>query len=140
MREMMRSWDVDEDAVRAAAKQLGMRGHVRVSLVRFAHNRCGRYVRFQDGFHVISLDSSLSARAANKTLWHEITHAQQAERLGSSAEFHRRWRKEMRESGIRSEDSLRRVLRPWIVAVRPNTTGVCGAGERAPSGGVPAHS
>jgi hypothetical protein len=90
---------IDQGALRDACELLGIRLPVRVRY----HSRVGgclgnhrlRAEKRGDGhWHDIMLKSYLSAEKASRALWHELTHAAQAERAGGTladwAREHRR--------------------------------------------------
>lgn len=79
---------VNDAALREAIDLFGLRLPVRVRL----HARCGitnGSYRFEGTYHNIMLKSYRTAQEASETLWHELTHALQAERAGSVIEWDR---------------------------------------------------
>lgn len=86
-----------EEAVPKAMRLLDLTYPFRVRFVSFKHFD-GRYVRFEDGLHVITLGFWLPVRRANWTLWHELVHARQCERYQcDSKAFHSAWMSERRK-------------------------------------------
>lgn len=77
-------WTIDEEAVKQAAELLGVKRPVKVR----THARVGgthgnyrlRNRRPEQPYHDIMVKSYLSPSQASETLWHELTHASQADR------------------------------------------------------------
>jgi hypothetical protein len=71
-------WKFDLDAVREAADVLGVTWDIGLGLTE------GRYTigcaRVKCGVHSITISRLRGAEQASQTLWHELTHAAQAER------------------------------------------------------------
>lgn len=86
---------VDQQALKQAIALLGLKVKVKVRFHARNGSTLGNY-RFAGTHHNIMLKSYLTPEQASHTLWHELTHAMQAERAGSkegwSAE-HRRQRR-----------------------------------------------
>src|SRR4051812_49247322 len=91
-----RAFEINEAAVAQAARQLDIEGPVRVRIVRYRNDKSGRYVGVRDGVVTVSVSSDLDADEASRTIWHELTHARQAQAqaLGSDGAFDRRWEAE----------------------------------------------
>jgi hypothetical protein len=92
-------FDVDDAAVDQARQQLGVRLAVRVLKRRYVH-KTGRYIGIRCGVHYIGVDVGLSPAEASRVVWHELTHAAQAERYGGLRAFDRQWFAEMQQVGI----------------------------------------
>ena len=75
---------VDHAALRDACDLLGLTMPVRIRHSSRVGNTRGNY-RHGGTYHDIMLKSYLSAEQASSTLWHELTHAMQAERAGSES-------------------------------------------------------
>jgi len=103
---MTSRYEVDMSAVAAAARALGLRHPVRVFIRRYTWGD-GRYIGFVDGEHRVGVASDLSARRASRTLWHELTHALQVERLGDERTFWSLWWKQMRKLGLSRTQAAR---------------------------------
>jgi hypothetical protein len=101
-----RRYAIDIDAVAEAEALLGLRSPVRVFIRRYEWLD-GRYIALRDGVHHVGVAHDLSARAASKTVWHELTHALQAERLGGERAFRQQWWAEMRAAGVSRPKALR---------------------------------
>ncbi len=78
------SYRLDESALAEASEYLGLKLPIRVRYSSRAGNVRGNYRlgRSTSGpnFHNIMLKTYIGAEQASKTLWHELTHAMQAER------------------------------------------------------------
>lgn len=85
---------VDQAALNRAIQTLGLRLPVRIRFNSRVGSTNGNY-RFMGGYHNIMLKSYRTAEQASETLWHELTHAMQAERAGGTLEA---WAKEQRKS------------------------------------------
>lgn len=83
---------IDRAALRDAIDLLGIKLPVKIRFNSRVGNTAGNY-RFRNGGHDIMLKSYHTAEQASSTLWHELTHAMQAERAGGTTEtwasFHR---------------------------------------------------
>lgn len=79
------SWTFDLDALAAAARELGIERPIVVGAIRGrgGHRKSGQHHVGADG-HRITVLSRLPADAASRTLWHELRHAEQAERFPST--------------------------------------------------------
>lgn len=97
---------IDHDAVERAANELGLQSDVRV-LVRHYKYGSGRYIGSRDGVHHIGLHADLSPGEASMVIWHELTHALQAERLGGYDGFVARWSAEMKAAGLSAQQAAR---------------------------------
>lgn len=73
---------VDQAALRDACDLLGLKLPVRIRFNSRVGSTNGNY-RFAGTYHNIMLKSYLTPEQASSTLWHELTHAMQAERAGS---------------------------------------------------------
>jgi hypothetical protein len=102
----MSRFRVDTDAMDQASAALGLLLDVRVFVRRYEYPS-GRYIGVRGGVHHIGVDRDLSAPDASRTLWHELTHALQAERLGGHKAFERQWWAEMREIGLSRRQASR---------------------------------
>lgn len=95
-------WDLDDRAIREAREFLGLRHPVRLKKTGAAGGRVGAHQLRPTGglagvkngrlvnpdtatglIHHITLKSWQSAEQASRTIWHELTHALQAERAAS---------------------------------------------------------
>ncbi len=76
-----RAWRVDPEALKAACDLLGLRLPVKVRFNARQGATAGNY-RHKGTYHDIMLKSYRTAEQASETLWHELTHAMQAERAG----------------------------------------------------------
>src|SRR4051794_32581654 len=85
-----RRFRVNADAIANAVRRLALQHPVVISVVEMG-TFDGRYVGFRDGTHRISVRKRSSWRRASATLWHELAHARQAERLGGFDGFDARW-------------------------------------------------
>jgi hypothetical protein len=87
-------WQFDREMIERAIAELEITGDVHVSLSvgtrTFGTHRGGSH-------HSITLSKLLSADQAGETLWHELTHAAQSERLGDDT-FERLYR--MQNGGV----------------------------------------
>lgn len=95
-------WHLDRRALNAAAKQMGLKLPVHVKTNSKYGGKNGTY-RFKPAskapaglrvanataFHNIVVKSYLTPEQATATLWHELTHALQAERAGSVEAWNR---------------------------------------------------
>lgn len=127
---------IDRDALDRARLHLGLRHPVQARITYYSRDRSlhGRYVDLQDGVHRIALSGEQGWRSASRTLWHELGHALQVERLGSRKAFDEQIDREMKAAGIslpkgvkwwqarryretdlevEAEDVARRHARPW---------------------------
>jgi hypothetical protein len=103
---MTSRFDVDDAAVAQASQQLGVTLPVRVFKRRYAH-ATGNYLGIRDGAHRIGVHCELASAEASRVLWHELTHAAQAERLGGSDAFDRRRNDEVHAAGLTRQDAAR---------------------------------
>jgi hypothetical protein len=98
---------VDHDALREAESDLGLTFPARITWEKLRARTqdamvLGRYNGI-DPFHPahnIALNPNLTTRRASATLWHELTHAMQAERLGSFARFDSEYARQLRAIGL----------------------------------------
>jgi hypothetical protein len=88
---------IDRAALREACEFLGITGNVEVRFNARAGRTNGNYRR-RYGKHDIMVKSYLTPAEASKTLWHELAHAMQAERVeaeggewGTHSRAQRRW-------------------------------------------------
>lgn len=92
-------WRVDQDALKRACERLALSRPVVVHVTRGRGGRSKRGLhRDANGAHVISVVNYVSAERASRTLWHELAHAQQLERLGADV-FHRSYDRETLDRG-----------------------------------------
>lgn len=76
---------VDRRALKDACDLLGITKPVRIRFSSKVGSTNGNY-RFMGTYHDIMLKSYHSPAQASSTLWHELTHAMQAERAGGTQE------------------------------------------------------
>lgn len=76
---------IDRKALAAAIEQLGLKLPVKIRYNARVGGTQGNY-RLRNGNHDIMLKSYLTPEQASSTLWHELTHAMQAERVGGTSE------------------------------------------------------
>lgn len=76
------AWTFDLDAIADACEQLGVRMPVVVGCARYLSGRWAGMHGFANGEHSVNVGCSLDALEASAFLWHELTHAQQRERIG----------------------------------------------------------
>lgn len=86
---------VDRVALAAAIKQLGITMPVKLRFNARVGGTQGNY-RFRNGTHDIMLKSYHTPEQASSTLWHELTHAMQAERAGGTQETWNSFAREQR--------------------------------------------
>lgn len=82
-----------QSALKTAQEELGLTIPVKVRFNARQGNTNGNY-RFRGTHHDIMVKSYLTPEEASSTLWHELTHAMQAERCGGTTET---WTKVHRE-------------------------------------------
>ncbi len=75
---------VDAEALKAAIELLGLKLPVKVRHNSRVGSTRGNYRITKDGTHDIMVKSYLTPEQASSTLWHELTHAMQAERAGAN--------------------------------------------------------
>ena len=90
---MARRWEIDDAAVRLARTKLGLRHPVEVKITS-QRTTAGRYkglgaAKGAGRCHKVTISTHICPSEAGKTLWHEMTHAQQRERYRSEVAFHR---------------------------------------------------
>lgn len=73
---------LNPEAVQDAVRELGLNVQVRIRFHARAGNTNGIYRRYFT-HHDIMLKTYLTPKEASSTLWHELTHAMQAERAGA---------------------------------------------------------
>ena len=76
-------WSIDQEALDAAVELLGLKLPVKIRFNSRVGNTNGNY-RLGAGYHDIMLKTYRTAQQASQTLWHELTHAMQAERAGGT--------------------------------------------------------
>ena len=76
----MAEWAIDDYALAQAARRLKLSRPVRVDL-RELEQDWARYRGVRDGSHQITLNPTICVWQAGAALWHELTHAQQAETI-----------------------------------------------------------
>lgn len=69
-----------------ARRVLGISAPVELRITRYRDDTCGRLIANRDGTWIVGLDTYLS-RQASLTLWHELVHIAQAERVGGVKNF-----------------------------------------------------
>lgn len=74
---------IDRKALAVAIELLELKMPVKIRYNARVGNTMGNY-RFRNGVHDIMLKSYLAPEQASSTLWHELTHAMQAERAGGT--------------------------------------------------------
>lgn len=74
---------VDQRALRAAIETLGLKLPVKIRYNGRVGQTNGNYT-FRGGYHDIMLKTYHTADQASSTLWHELTHAMQSERVGGT--------------------------------------------------------
>lgn len=77
------TWAFDLDAIADACEQLGVREPVVVGCARYLSGRWAGMHGYSNGEHSVNIGCALDADEASAYIWHELTHAQQRERLGS---------------------------------------------------------
>lgn len=87
---MARRWEIDSDAVRLAEIRLGLRHRVEVKITS-QRKTAGRYKglarRKGRRVHQITVSTHICPSEAGRTVWHEMTHAQQRERYHTATAF-----------------------------------------------------
>lgn len=73
--------------VDVARRLLGILAPVDIRLTRYLDDTCGRLIACRDGTWIVGLDTYLSPCQASLTLWHELVHVAQAERVGGIEQF-----------------------------------------------------
>lgn len=86
---------IDQNALKDAIDLLGLKLPVKVRFHARHGNTQGNY-RLRDGWHDIMLKSYHTPEQASSTLWHELTHAMQAERAGDKTA----WRKVIADQAV----------------------------------------
>ena len=86
----------------AARSKLRIRRPIRV-IVTAEQGRSGSYEAQRDGHHHITVNPNLSPLQASRTIWHELTHAAQVERLGDDG-FDVVYDRELRRIGLTDAD------------------------------------
>jgi hypothetical protein len=74
-------WRFDLEAIERAADSLGLERPIEIGCIEGRRRTDGRH-RTDKGAHRISVRRTLSAGEASRTIWHELAHAQQGERIG----------------------------------------------------------
>jgi hypothetical protein len=72
-------WRIDLQAIKTAIDILEIKYPVRIRYIRGKYRRGTHYARKE--YHTITLSQDRPMKQANDTLWHELAHAQQAERF-----------------------------------------------------------
>lgn len=72
---------IDREALAAAIELLGLTLPVKIRFTSRVGNVNGNYRLHASGYHDIMLKSYRTTQQASETLWHELTHAMQAERF-----------------------------------------------------------
>jgi hypothetical protein len=98
---------IDYDALRVAESDLGLTLPARVTWEKLRARQpnatvLGRYngIDVFHPMHRIALNPNARAARCNATLWHELTHALQAERLGGYARFDSEYSRQLKALGI----------------------------------------
>jgi hypothetical protein len=100
------AWEIIPENLAEAVRVLGLQHPVRVHRSPM-RKWLGRYTRLNDaGEHVIKIASNLRSDWASKTLWHELKHAQQAERCGAD-QFDREYDMQLASAGLPQIATLR---------------------------------
>jgi hypothetical protein len=83
-------WTVDDRALRAACRALGVEWDVRVTRTKAQRTNGVHRLRVRNGrpVHYITGPALADTAKATATLWHELTHAAQAERAARDAGVH----------------------------------------------------
>lgn len=78
------AWTFDLDAIGAAANELGIAWPIQVGCANYANGRwSGMHSCEHDRApHIVRVGRLLGTHDASRTIWHELKHAEQAERLG----------------------------------------------------------
>jgi hypothetical protein len=96
---------LDTQALEQARADLGLSLDVHVHFDKLTPRHAKKGVVIQGrytgtdcfhNFHAIWIHKHLTVAAANGALWHELTHAQQCERVGSYARFDAEYRRQQR--------------------------------------------
>jgi hypothetical protein len=77
-----RRYVVTRAALNESRRLRGIVGPVEIRLTRYKDATFGRLIAHRDGTWIVGLDTYLSPRDASITLWHELVHVAQAERVG----------------------------------------------------------
>lgn len=72
-------WTIDQKVLKTVIESMGIKREVKIRKHARQGSTNGNY-RYRGGYHDIMLKSYRTADQANATLWHELKHAQQAER------------------------------------------------------------
>jgi hypothetical protein len=105
-------WQPDPEAIEQARQYLGLQSPVQVTQVA---GTSGQYMGMKDGVHHINVVYWLRPESASKQIWHEMTHAIQAERdpegfWGGMQDYH----------DTRAQGHDQYVQHPWEVEARQN--------------------
>lgn len=79
-------FQIDQGALKDAIELLDLKLPVKIRFNARHGNTNGNY-RLRDGWHDIMIKSYHTPEQASSTLWHELTHAMQAERAGDKAQW-----------------------------------------------------
>lgn len=99
-------YTTDHSALETARYDLGLSLDVRIIIERLKGPRgafvAGRYTGTDPfhGWHNVWINPNQTVAAANASLWHELVHALQCERLGSWPRFDSEYRRQQAELGI----------------------------------------
>lgn len=95
----MARFELIEEKLAEAQKVIGPTLPVSVRVGRYS-DLDARCIAFRPECHRIGVDGRIGAVRASRSLWHEMIHAQQIEKLGSLEAFDRRWHRQMKDAGI----------------------------------------
>lgn len=79
--EIGQTWKIDREALAAAIELLDIKLPVKIRFNSRVGKTAGNYRFHECGYHDIMLKTYRTAAEASATLWHELTHAMQAERF-----------------------------------------------------------
>jgi hypothetical protein len=97
-------------ALEEACQRVGVQSPVEIVLTRYRYQTVGRLAGRRDGIWRITLDATLSAREASRTVYHELAHVVQAERLGGLPNLEARYDAQLRAARLIGR-SQRRLFR-----------------------------
>lgn len=83
-------WTVNDAAIRAACRALGVEWEVRITRTKATRTNGVHRLRIRNGrpVHFIAGPALADTAKATATLWHELTHAAQAERVAREGGVH----------------------------------------------------
>lgn len=94
-------YKIDKEALAKACDHVGVARDARV-IIRRLHG-AGHYVGTRKNVHLITLNPYLHISEAEKTVWHELVHAAQAERIGSQQLYDLLYTRQVEKAGIKAE-------------------------------------